>query len=328
MLETTAPEKALGARFRNARESLGISVGEAAESLHIIPRYVRCMESGDYSQLPGVVFLKGYAKGYARLLELPEDQMMALLDAALESKAYFAETADRFAALPKEQASTHHGKWLLLGVLLVVGSGVSYWWNRADERPVNVPEQYVEEQHLEEQHAEEPKAAEPESVEEPPSEVLGYAENQVSAQPEMSIVPVPEAAAGIVEPSVSSTVPLEVSFAASSDPKTPTSSDPEAPAELAGADKLPVSSEAPTAGQLTAVEVMFHGDCWFDIRDARNERIVQLFRSGQTVTFSGQRPIHVIAGAADAVEIRVNGHVWGLDQYKIWNNRVEFVLEP
>lgn len=364
MLETNAPEQELGARFRNAREALGISVGEAAESLHIIPRYVRCMESGDYSQLPGVVFLKGYARAYARLLELPEDRMMALLDSALEGKSYFAETADRFAALPKS-SPTHHGKWLVVALLLLAGSAISFWFNRANESgepPVspasveNAPTAMA--------------PVKPSPTSESEGDNSGADVNETVGQHiPLTSAPVTAPAPGTDinvsvhdvqtasgDASATAEIPLEVNFAAPEvrNAVTPdvvpenaelafeqaqhnvapevvlqdtgaalTNSEVESP--VVEADQASLST---TDAGSVSINVTFSGDCWFDIRDARDERVVQLFRSGQSLTFSGQRPIHVIAGAADAVDIHVDGQPWSLSRYKIWNNRVEFILEP
>ncbi len=125
----------LGKRFRNAREALGLSVSEVAERLHIIPKYVRCIESNEYSQLPGVVFLKGYIRSYARLLGLPEDQVVAQLEEALTASGSYVESADRFASLPPPPREGLGTALLFLAVLMLAAGAGWYWLQRAPLEP-------------------------------------------------------------------------------------------------------------------------------------------------------------------------------------------------
>ena len=125
----------LGKRFRNAREALGLSVSEVAERLHIIPKYVRCIESNEYSQLPGVVFLKGYIRSYARLLGLPEDQVVSQLEEALTASGSYVESADRFAALPPPPREGLGTALLFLAVLMLAAGAGWYWLQRAPLEP-------------------------------------------------------------------------------------------------------------------------------------------------------------------------------------------------
>jgi cytoskeletal protein RodZ len=66
----------LGAYLREARETLGIDLREAAQRTRIAFNYLKAIEEEDFNKLPGEVFVKGFLKNYARFLGLSEDDVM------------------------------------------------------------------------------------------------------------------------------------------------------------------------------------------------------------------------------------------------------------
>lgn len=66
----------LGARFREAREARGLTLAEAASNTRILARYLQALEEGDYEQLPGDVYARGFIRNYAQFLELPADELI------------------------------------------------------------------------------------------------------------------------------------------------------------------------------------------------------------------------------------------------------------
>jgi cytoskeletal protein RodZ len=68
----------LGARFREARETRGITLNEASASTRILLRYLQALEEGDFNQLPGDVYARGFIRNYAQFLGLSADEMILL----------------------------------------------------------------------------------------------------------------------------------------------------------------------------------------------------------------------------------------------------------
>src|SRR5207249_6781224 len=68
-----------GAQLRATREAFGLSLEEVAQQLKLAPRQVIALEDEDFAQLPGRTFVRGFARNYARLLNLDGDQLLALL---------------------------------------------------------------------------------------------------------------------------------------------------------------------------------------------------------------------------------------------------------
>ena len=59
-----------GVRLRRAREARGESVHEAAFAIKLSPRHIEALEKGDFAALPGMAFVRGFARNYARYLGL------------------------------------------------------------------------------------------------------------------------------------------------------------------------------------------------------------------------------------------------------------------
>ncbi|PMP73695.1 MAG: DUF4115 domain-containing protein [Roseiflexus castenholzii] len=68
----------LGERLRAARESQGISLSQAAAETRILQRYLVALEDGDYQNLPGDVYVRGFIRNYAAFLGLSADELIDL----------------------------------------------------------------------------------------------------------------------------------------------------------------------------------------------------------------------------------------------------------
>jgi len=84
MSETATPPReteSLGARLRGAREARGWAIGDVVAELRIPTRIIERLESDDYAGLGDAVFLRGYLKTYARLVGVPVDETIKVVDA-------------------------------------------------------------------------------------------------------------------------------------------------------------------------------------------------------------------------------------------------------
>jgi cytoskeleton protein RodZ len=68
----------LGQRLRNARQSQGISISQAATETRILQRYLEALEDGDYQYLPGDVYARGFIRNYALYLKIPVEELIQL----------------------------------------------------------------------------------------------------------------------------------------------------------------------------------------------------------------------------------------------------------
>lgn len=67
---------AAGQRLAAARIEWGVSVSEVAAYLNLSDAVIEALESGAHERLPGLTFVKGYLRAYAKLLNLDPDEII------------------------------------------------------------------------------------------------------------------------------------------------------------------------------------------------------------------------------------------------------------
>jgi cytoskeletal protein RodZ len=81
----------VGEQLRQAREALGWSVGDVAESTKIKSEHIRALEAGDYESFAAPIYIRGFVRTYATLLKLDTLAVMADLDVELAQTAKFRD---------------------------------------------------------------------------------------------------------------------------------------------------------------------------------------------------------------------------------------------
>ncbi|MFA5134205.1 MAG: helix-turn-helix domain-containing protein [Patescibacteria group bacterium] len=70
--------KTLGERLRKVREEAGVSLDEAASATQIQRTYLTALEEGNYSILPGPVYVESFLKKYAEYLKVSSSFVLNL----------------------------------------------------------------------------------------------------------------------------------------------------------------------------------------------------------------------------------------------------------
>ena len=135
MTEPTAPEEATlfpktaGEKLREAREAHGLSLAEIAARTRVPVRQLEAIEKDDYAALPSITYSVGFAKAYARAVDL--DEVAIARDVRGASNQ--AEPARRTEYEPFEvdEPSRVPTRGLAIGalivaLLLIVGVGLFY----------------------------------------------------------------------------------------------------------------------------------------------------------------------------------------------------------
>lgn len=87
------PELTLGGRLRFEREQRGLTVEQVATALKILPRQLHALEAEDYSALPEPIFVRGYVRCYAKLLDLSADELLLGFDDTYQAATGLAPSA-------------------------------------------------------------------------------------------------------------------------------------------------------------------------------------------------------------------------------------------
>jgi cytoskeleton protein RodZ len=63
--------------MRRARESKGLSLEDVATQTRVPTRHLVALEAGDYQALPGTTYCAGFARAFARAVDLDETMLVA-----------------------------------------------------------------------------------------------------------------------------------------------------------------------------------------------------------------------------------------------------------
>lgn len=78
-------------QFQQAREAQHLTVQQVAERTKIRADHVRAFEAGDFNVFSAPVYIRGFARMYAKLLKLDVPQVLAALELELKGTEKFSE---------------------------------------------------------------------------------------------------------------------------------------------------------------------------------------------------------------------------------------------
>jgi len=126
-----------GRTLANARTAKGMTVAEAAAQLKLSVSQVEALEADDYDRLPGPVFVRGFVRNYARLLDLAPEKLADSVELPHASMPVSA-------AIPLSREipfpAGKPGKWLpyAAGLAILAGAVAFYELLYAPPQPVTV----------------------------------------------------------------------------------------------------------------------------------------------------------------------------------------------
>ena len=117
-----------GDRLRLAREAAGLSLADIATRTRITQRHLAAIEKSDFSELPGRTYVTGFARAYARAIDLPEAEIGAALRRELEEDAYGARPLyEAYEPTDPARLPTARLTWTLVIITLLLASGYGVW---------------------------------------------------------------------------------------------------------------------------------------------------------------------------------------------------------
>lgn len=111
-------------QLKSAREAAQLTIPQVVASTNLKTDQVDAMERGNWELFPASIYARGFARTYARLLKLPEDQLLAELDAELGLTGKFREGADevwrKLTILDRFTLLLSRVNWRIFGPFLAV----------------------------------------------------------------------------------------------------------------------------------------------------------------------------------------------------------------
>lgn len=335
--ETPPQSNRPGQILKRAREAKSLTVAAIATQMNLDLRIVEALEAGDHSKLPAPIFVRGYLRGYARLVEVPETAVLDAYQAQAPQEPVpravgMAPAAPLRPAL-RRSAIPWRGLLTLVVVVALAAAGFLFGPQLLQQFTALAP--------VTGDAARSPSPDSgltlpaPQPVP-PPADADVDADAPIPSMPEtgepadnpraLSLpLPAPAPQTGREAPApqppfdaATPTSPTEEDFSAAGDASstvvgTATADKRTVAPEVAGdvtssaADLKQTPSTAPTSATSRLV-FRFTQQSWVEVRDADgNKLLFGLYGSGETRDVSGKPPISVLLGNASAVELQVDG---------------------
>lgn len=299
---TESPATAPGQILKRARENKNLTVAAIATLMNLDLRTVEALERGDQGKLPAPIFVRGYLRGYARLVGVSETTVLDAYQAQAPREPVPRPVG--FSKVPvrpafRAPALPWRGLLLVIVVLVAVWLGIQ-WGPQLIARltgaatPVTAqPELPIVTSPTDSSAVQTAPRPEPQMPETPTAELPAMERGRVDLPlPVPSVAPSPAPSNEPVQP------------AAEPEPASP----PDDSDFGAGAQQTSTEPTAPTASGETRLELRVSDDSWVEVHAADGSKLViDLLHKGETRTVTGKAPLSVLLGNAAGVEISVDG---------------------
>jgi len=129
-LNSGAGVAASGVALRQAREARGISLAEAARMLKLAPRQIEAIEAEEFDKLPGLAWVRGFVRNYARFLELDPAPFLERIETPVKvADMRLAPESNAQGTVPSSPDGyrSHSPMPAILLVIVVVAVGLLAW---------------------------------------------------------------------------------------------------------------------------------------------------------------------------------------------------------
>lgn len=313
--ETTPEVKGFGAMLREARESLGISIGDVSSRTRLSVDQIRAIEEENLERLPEPVYVRAFLRAYAKAIDIDyepvvNDYVTRCGGGGVRIPEHAPEEAFREVAYYE---SPRPSRWKFVGLLLLivvvtlgiwgVYSGTFARLMEADGTEAAKVENGVSE--VAPNVAPAPEAPKTTA----PVEVADASKPAASAA---QTAPAPEAAPAAPETASQTTPPAAPAEAPA--PVTEAPAQPAAPVETPAAapEAAPQTTEAAPA-ETYAAEFHTSASCWVHViaPDGRN-LIAREMKPGETQSVALPAGTRVTVGNPPALILTLDGHPYDL----------------
>lgn len=122
-----------GAQLASVRMSKGYSLEYVAGKLHLRVRVIELLEADDYLNMPEPVFIKGYLRAYAKLLDVSPQPLLDLFNRHHVSDRKLEKAL--WQSRRETNKAEHAVRWLTTVFAIIVLIAVGIWWqaNKGNE---------------------------------------------------------------------------------------------------------------------------------------------------------------------------------------------------
>lgn len=116
-----------GARLRAAREAQGLSIQDVATRTRIAQRQLEAIERDDYAALPGIPYAVGFARAYARAIDVDEVAIAADVRNAVHNSDIGANRYEAFEPADPARVPSRMLAWTAAAIVVILVAGFAVW---------------------------------------------------------------------------------------------------------------------------------------------------------------------------------------------------------
>lgn len=121
-----------GAGLARIRKKLNISQEQIADKLHLRVAVIELLESDDYENMPEPVFIKGYLRAYANILDLDPVPILDSFNQLCKVERA-VEKSPLWQSKKESHLAEHLIKWVTVAFAIAVVIIVSLWWHNSKD---------------------------------------------------------------------------------------------------------------------------------------------------------------------------------------------------
>ncbi|WP_292991634.1 cytoskeleton protein RodZ [Pantoea sp.] len=327
--EATQENSALqstGERLRLAREQMGLTQQNVAERLCLKLSTVRDIEEDKSPADLATTFLRGYIRSYARLVHIPEEELLPMMAKQTPIRSSKIEPMQSF-SLGKRRKK--RDGWLMiftwLVVFVVVGLTGAWWWQNHKASQDDLVPMTDQSSSGSDNGQSIPLG---ESSGDSAAPAAPDESNTTTSNNSATTAPASAAPAASATNNATPSQPDATSNTVVSPSQAPVENSAAAPAathsSTSPASPMPVGAAAVSepAADPNAVVMTFNADCWLEVSDATGKKLFSgIQRSGGKLSLAGTPPYRLKIGAPSAVQVQYQNQPVDLSRF-IRNNQV------
>lgn len=293
-----------GQLLRQAREKVGLTQQTVADRLCLKLSTVREIETDSVSANIAPTFLRGYMRSYAKLVGVPESEILSFINQQAPIKQVRVTTTQNYSlgkSHKKREGWLMKITWVIL-IVMVALVGV-WWWqgHQADQQElVSMASQDIE-QNSQQEHTN--------TIDSPLSDLDNTATSE-GGNIQVPVSPLVDNQANKID---ESSIPETASTAEIRTVPLPVSPLTTSTTSRANSAEESTSESPAVANQLV---VMLDGECWLEIRNAQNKVLFNgIKKAGERLEFNGEQPYKLKIGAPSVTRLQFNGESIDLSRF-------------
>lgn len=305
------PRELPGRRLRAHREESHLSREEVAHHLRLDVQLIKSLEEDDYSQLPSPAYICGYLRSYARMLKLPEDEIVQAYNQGEQISAALIPKNVRI-KLKKSGINLALIKTIFIVIIAIAMAGGLYFVaEKFDVFSFSNPTPKRTQLAV-------PIPTEPSQPGETSVPDQTNSETTIATSPDTEMKTDPQSTeATPTGTSPGTTVIEQLPTPKSKIPNTGVSDNAEqTPVQMAKTVESALSQPVKPAASSQILRLRFLGDSWAEVTDNTGKRLVyQLVKKNADLNLDGEAPFTILLGNAPAVEVFYQGKPFDHTRY-------------